>query len=215
MTFVVVLFGWIFSVCLHEFAHALVAYWGGDTSVKEKGYLSLNPIKYADPIYSFALPVLFLVAGGIGLPGGAVYVDYNRLRSRAWQSAMSLAGPAANALLAVVIGLLLQYTDLADGAWGPALSFLGLLQVSSVILNLLPVPMLDGFRAIEPWLPYDIKESAYRLGPNGVFFVMLALWYVRPLNAALWGAAYAAAFAIGIPLDQAFDGFGQFRFWKI
>jgi Zn-dependent protease len=215
MTFVVVLFGWIFSVCLHEFAHALVAYWGGDTSVKDKGYLSLNPIRYADPIYSFALPVLFLVAGGIGLPGGAVYVDHNRLRSRAWQSAMSLAGPAANALLAVVIGLLLQYTDLSDGAWGPALSFLGLLQVSSVILNLLPVPMLDGFRAIEPWLPYDIRESAYRLGSNGVFFVMLALWYVRPLNAALWGAADAAAFAIGIPLDQAFDGFGQFRFWKI
>jgi Zn-dependent protease len=215
MTFVVVLFGWIFSVCLHEFAHALVAYWGGDTSVKDKGYLSLNPIKYADPIYSFALPVLFLVAGGIGLPGGAVYVDCNRLRSRAWQSAMSLAGPAANALLAVVIGLVLQYTDLGDGAWGPALSFLGLLQVSSVILNLLPVPMLDGFRAIEPWLPYDIREQAYRLGSNGVFFVMLALWYVRPLNAALWGAAYAAAFAIGIPLDQAFDGFGQFRFWKL
>ena len=49
MTFAVVLFGWIFSVSLHEFAHALVAYWGGDTSVKDKGYLSLNPIRYADP----------------------------------------------------------------------------------------------------------------------------------------------------------------------
>lgn len=214
MTFVVVLFGWIFSVCLHEFSHAIVAYWGGDTSVKDKGYLSLNPIKYAHPVLSLAMPLLFLMMGGIGLPGAAVYIDRDRMRSRAWQSAMSLAGPAANAVLAVAIGLLLQRTDLSEGPWGPALSFLGLLQVSSVILNLLPVPPLDGFQAIAPWLPDDVSESAYRLGSNGMFLLMLMLWYVRPLNAALWAATYLVATVIGIPLDQAFDGFDQFTFWK-
>jgi len=150
MTFVVVLFGWVFSVCLHEFSHAIVAYWGGDTSVKEKGYLSLNPIRYSHPVLSLAVPVLFLVMGGIGLPGGAVYVDRDRIRSRVWQSAMSLAGPAANAVLALALGLLLQLTDLSEGPWGPALSFLALLQVSSVVLNLLPVPPLTGFQAIAP-----------------------------------------------------------------
>ena len=55
-TFVLVLFLWIFSVCLHEFAHASVAYRGGDITVKDKGYLSLNPLKYLDPMSSVILP---------------------------------------------------------------------------------------------------------------------------------------------------------------
>ena len=45
MTFSIVFFGWIFSLCLHEFSHALVAYLGGDYTVREKGYLSFNPLK--------------------------------------------------------------------------------------------------------------------------------------------------------------------------
>ena len=60
MTFLVVLIGWIFSLSLHEFAHALVAYYGGDTSVRDKGYLTFNPLKYTHPLYSIALPLLFL-----------------------------------------------------------------------------------------------------------------------------------------------------------
>ena len=55
-----VLIGWIISLCLHEFSHALVAYWGGDTTVKDKGYLTLNPLKYTDPLMSIILPLVFL-----------------------------------------------------------------------------------------------------------------------------------------------------------
>ena len=87
MTFLIVLVGWIFSLCLHEFSHALIAYFGGDTSVREKGYLTFNPLKYTHPVYSIVLPLLFLVLGGIGLPGGAVYIETWRLRSRRWISA--------------------------------------------------------------------------------------------------------------------------------
>ena len=83
MTFIVVLVGWIFSLCLHEFSHAAVAYLGGDTTVREKGYLTFNPLKYTHPVYSILLPLLFLALGGIGLPGGAVYIETWRLRSRA------------------------------------------------------------------------------------------------------------------------------------
>ena len=82
MTFIIVLVGWVFSLCLHEFSHALVAYYGGDTTVREKGYLTFNPLKYTHPVYSLLLPLLFLVLGGIGLPGGAVYIETWRLRSR-------------------------------------------------------------------------------------------------------------------------------------
>ena len=108
MTFIIVLVGWVFSLCLHEFSHALVAYYGGDTTVREKGYLTFNPLKYTHPVYSLLLPLLFLVLGGIGLPGGAVYIETWRLRSRGWISAVSLAGPTANLLLAIVLGLVLR-----------------------------------------------------------------------------------------------------------
>src|SRR5512142_224535 len=109
MTFLIVLIGWIFSLCLHEFSHALVAYYGGDYTVREKGYLTFNPLKYTHPVYSIVLPLLFVLMGGIGLPGGAVYIERWRLRSRLWATAVSLAGPAANLLIAIVLGLVLRF----------------------------------------------------------------------------------------------------------
>src|SRR3990170_3823694 len=114
MTFLIVLAGWIFSLCLHEFAHALVAYRGGDYTVREKGYLTFNPIKYTHPVYSLLLPMLFLLMGGIGLPGGAVYIEKWRLRSKAWETAVSLAGPAANGLLALILGVILNFAPVGS-----------------------------------------------------------------------------------------------------
>ena len=75
MTFIFVLVGWIFSLCLHEFAHAAVAFAGGDTSVREKGYLTFNPLRYVDPIASLFVPLVFLLLGGIGLllAAGGIY----------------------------------------------------------------------------------------------------------------------------------------------
>ena len=106
MTFLIVLAGWIFSLCLHEFSHALVAYNGGDYTVREKGYLSFNPLKYTHPVFSIVVPIIFLLLGGIGLPGGAVYIETWRIRSRKWLSLMSLAGPASNLLVAIVLGIM-------------------------------------------------------------------------------------------------------------
>jgi Zn-dependent protease len=54
---VFVFLGWILSLCLHEFGHAIAAYYGGDTSVKEKGYLTLNPLKYVDPVLTLIMPI--------------------------------------------------------------------------------------------------------------------------------------------------------------
>ena len=62
--------GWLVSLCLHEFGHAVVALWGGDRSVVAKGYLTLNPLRYTEVGLSLVLPRLFLLMGGLGLPGG-------------------------------------------------------------------------------------------------------------------------------------------------
>src|SRR5512142_3232633 len=137
MTFIIVIIGWLFSLCLHEFSPALVAYYGGDTSVRENGYLTFNPLNYTHPVYSILLPMVFLLLGGIGLPGGAVYIERWRLRSKGWESAVSLAGPAANLFLAVVLAVVLRFAPPGAGGVWPALAFLAMLQVTALVLNLI------------------------------------------------------------------------------
>lgn len=88
--FVVVLAGWVITLCLHEFAHAATALAGGDTSVRARGYLTLNPFRYVNAAYSIVIPVVVLAIGGIPLPGGAVLIENHRLRSRGWSSLVSL-----------------------------------------------------------------------------------------------------------------------------
>ena len=143
MTFIVVLIGWVFSLCLHEFSHAFVAYHGGDHTVREKGYLTFNPLKYTHPLFSIALPLLFLLMGGIGLPGGAVYIESWRIRNRYWLSAMSLAGPTSNLAVGIALSILLRYTPASESGIGPALAFLAYLQVMAVIFNLIPLHLVS------------------------------------------------------------------------
>jgi hypothetical protein len=100
--FCFVLGGWMISLCLHEYSHARMGYHGGDDSVATKGYLRLDPRRYQHPLLSFVVPVVMVVAGGIGFPGGAVWIDRGAIRSRAWRSLVSLAGPATNAVCAAV-----------------------------------------------------------------------------------------------------------------
>lgn len=213
MTFIIVLAGWVFSLCLHEFSHAAVAYAGGDTTVREKGYLSFNPLKYTHPVYSIVVPLLFLALGGIGLPGGAVYIETWRLRSRGWKSAVSLAGPAANLILAIVLGIVLTIAPVSrEGIW-PGLSFLAFLQVSALVLNLIPLPPFDGFGALEPYLPDRIRTAVSQVSgllPWAVFFL---LWYVPEVYNVFWSAVVGLTHGLNVPLDLVERGLRDFRFW--
>jgi Zn-dependent protease len=211
MTFIFVLVGWIFSLCLHEFAHAAVAYLGGDTGVREKGYLTFNPLRYVDPIASLFIPLVFLLLGGIGLPGGAVYIDAGRLRSKWWACAVALAGPAANLAIAGVLVLALSTDALARSAAGPALAFLALLQVTAVMLNLLPVPPLDGYRALSPFLGRPLRMTFDRWGSVPLFVLLLLLWIVPAASAWFWLTTFRIAATLGIPLALAARGLRDFR----
>jgi Zn-dependent protease len=214
MTFIVVLIGWVFSLCLHEFSHAFVAYQGGDYTVKEKGYLTFNPLKYTHPVYSIVMPLLFLIAGGIGLPGGAVYIERWRLRGPRWETAVSLAGPFSNALLALVLGLVLRFTPLSDTIVGPGLAFLALLQVSAVVLNLLPVPPFDGFGALEPYLPMEWRIKLAQTRGALSIIVFIVLWYVPFVNQVFWWLVGLLAHLASVPIDVAMLGYSQFLFWR-
>ena len=112
--------GWLVSLCLHEFGHAYTAWRFGDRDVAVRGYLTLNPLKYTHPLLSLGLPLLFIALGGIGLPGGAVYVRTSCMTPRQ-PTLVSLAGPAANLLLAVLLLALtrLYYDPHASRCSGP------------------------------------------------------------------------------------------------
>ncbi len=214
MTFIVVLIGWVFSLCLHEFSHALVAYYGGDTTVREKGYLTFNPLKYTHPVYSLVLPLIFLLLGGIGLPGGAVYIETWRLRSRGWVSAVSLAGPAANLLLALVLGTVLRFAPANAGGVWPGLAFLAFLQVSALVLNLIPLPPFDGFGALEPHLPDSLRASMAQVRGMLPFVVFFLLWYIPVVNNGFWWLVTFLAHLVGVPLGLAQAGLSGFMFWN-
>jgi Zn-dependent protease len=81
--FLLVIGGWVASLTLHEFGHALTAYKGGDYSIAHKGYLTMDVRKYTDPVLSILLPLLFLAIGGIHLPGGALRNNRGALSSSA------------------------------------------------------------------------------------------------------------------------------------
>src|SRR5688572_9553437 len=172
--FYIVTVGWVFSLCLHEFAHAWVAYRGGDYTIREKGYLTFNPLKYVDPFFSLVLPIIFVLLGGIGLPGGAVYIDRSLLRSRAIETTVSLAGPLANFILVIILAALFKFGAVQpdpSNLLSVSLAFLLHLQVSAIVLNLLPLPPLDGFGAIAPWLSESARRHAYA-NTTVTFFVL-------------------------------------------
>lgn len=193
-----ILIGWIMSVVLHEFAHGLVAYLGGDYTIKERGGLTLNPIQYVDPLMSLILPAVFLLMGGIPLPGGATYIRRDLLRSRLWSSAVSAAGPAMNLLIFLVLALLVSpragWVSGDIERWTTAQVFAGamaFLQLFAAVLNLTPIPPLDGFQIISPFLSDDLRLKLTR-PPIGTilfigFFILLisggaAAFYVRQMQ---------------------------------
>lgn len=214
--FIIVTVLWVFSVCIHEFGHAWAAYCGGDHTVRDKGYLTLNPLNYTHPVYSILMPVVFMMMGGIGLPGGAVYIERDRLRSRGWETWVSLAGPAMQLPIIIVISAAFKFGWLQNDPESLAsvsLGFLLQLQISSLILNLLPVPPLDGFQAIAPWLPEEPRERLYAASDITIWVLFLALWFIPPLNSALWNAVYFISELLGVEPSVGHVGWQTFRFW--
>ena len=209
-----VLGGWIFSLCLHEFGHAVTAVLGGDTSPGTIRYLSFNPLRYVNPLLSIIMPVVFVLLGGIALPGGAVYLRRDLVRNRAWQSAISLAGPFGNLLFLLGLALVMR-TNLLNGhaSLQFAMALLAFFQVAAIVLNLLPIPPLDGFGVISPWLPREFAQAALSIGMYSFILLFVLLWYVPLANALLFGAVDAVLLAVGIDPLLAISGLRNLQFW--
>ncbi|MFE2725604.1 site-2 protease family protein [Kitasatospora sp. NPDC059327] len=225
--FLFVVAGWMVSLCLHEYAHARTALHGGDITIGAKGYLTLNPLKYTNALLSFVLPIVFVLLGGIGLPGGAVWIERHRINGRLKHSLISAAGPLVN-LLAAVLLLVPVGAGWLDGGevhavWNGyelsvaplalALGFLGMLQLSATLLNLLPVPGLDGYGIIEPWLSHKARRAVEPFAPYGMLAVFALLWQPE-VNHYFFEAVYGVMDLLGVDRAYAQVGRDLFSFWK-
>jgi Zn-dependent protease len=211
--FILVIAGWLVSLCLHEFGHALTAWRFGDKDAEMRGYLTLDPRRYSHPALSLLLPMIFIALGGIGLPGAAVYLR-TQFMSPARRTLVSLAGPAANLVLAVLLLVLVRLLGTADHAvlWA-GVSFLAFLQIMAVVLNLLPIPGLDGYDALEPHLSPETQRAVAPFKQYGVF-ILLFLLLTPGINQFLFEFVGWLFDLSGVPRLLADIGNGLTRFWS-
>ena len=197
-----VLIGWIMSVVLHEFAHGLVAYLGGDWTIKERGGLTLNPLQYIDPVFSLLIPAVIFIMGGVPLPGGVTYIRRDLIRTRAWQVMTSAAGPAMNFLLFLALALpmhpkigwiepsfagLLGVAGAEIPKYQIVMASLAWLQMLSVLFNLVPVPPLDGFQIIAEFMDDETRMKIFQAQQALFFLFFFIVWQVPVIGRAFHG----------------------------
>lgn len=169
----------LFAITLHEAAHGYVARHFGDMTAYQQGRISLNPIRHIDPVGTILLPLLTLWMGGI-LFGWAKPVPVNFAALRRPKQDMlwvALAGPFANLFMALIWAVLakLAWTLPANYFAEPLLEMaqIGIkINIVLMVLNLLPLPPLDGGRMAVSLLPHRQASILERVEPYGMFILI-------------------------------------------
>lgn len=172
----------LFSMVLHEMAHAYTAFFLGDTTAKEEGRLSVNPLKHIDPFLSIMIPLLLFILGG-PIFGGAkpVPIAQKKLKGGEWDMALvAFAGPFTNFLIAFLGFLIGYYSGLINSGGYIGLFFkqLVLANLGFMIFNLIPIPPLDGSRILYAIAPDVIRDFLTKIESSLGVFLILVLIYI-------------------------------------
>ena len=184
----------LFAITVHEVAHGYVADRMGDHTAREQGRLTLNPLAHIDPVGTVIVPLIMMATTGF-IFGWAKPVPVTAAnlrdpkRDMAW---VALAGPAANLLMALLWGLLAGGVTVAYQVLSPglakALMEMGavgvLINVVLMVLNLIPIPPLDGSRVLAGVLPERATELMRKVEPYGLF-LLIALFLTGGLSGLL------------------------------
>ena len=181
------------SVILHEVSHGFVALLFGDDTAKQAGRVTLNPIAHVDPFGTVILPAILILTAGVGF-GYAKPVPVNPRKMRHPRNdglLTSLAGPAVNIVLAVIVGLTVRFTlsddQLYAALFNPHATSIGnvllvnfgLVNVILAAFNLIPIPPLDGSAIIERLLPLRLWPSYLRIRQYSMLLLFVLIFSVR------------------------------------
>lgn len=206
----------VFAITLHEAAHGFVAKRFGDLTAYAQGRVSLNPIRHIDPFGTVILPLILLavskLSGGPGIIFGwakPVPVNFSNLRhpkrDMLWVAA---AGPLSNFAMALFWALMVKIGIVTSGSYfSLPLAMMGaagvMINAIIMVLNLLPLPPLDGGRILVSLLPHRLAYGVARLEPYG-FLILILLLFTGLLGHVLWpiiGMMMAlVGGAFGVPL---------------
>lgn len=162
----------IFSICCHEFVHSYTALKFGDNTAAERGHLTLNPFKQMG-VMSLILLALF------GLAWGCVPIDKTKLRGKHAYAAVSVSGPLTNVVLSQFFAILCLTVALLGIDNRFAISMLcygAALNLLLAILNMMPIPGLDGWGVLTDFFPKLASEAGETV--KGTYFLLIALFFV-------------------------------------
>lgn len=172
----------LFSIIIHEIAHGSVAYSLGDSTAKDAGRLTLNPISHLDPVGSILLPV-FLSILNLPIIGWAKPVPINpfNFNDQKWgELKVSIAGPLANFAVALIFGLIVMFVSLPESFLEIA-SLVIIYNIALGVFNLIPIPPLDGSHILFALLGErfnNVKKFLYQYG----FFILIFLVFFNGIN---------------------------------
>lgn len=189
----------VFAITLHEVAHGWTARYFGDDTAERAGRLSLNPLKHIDPIGTLLVPAVLLALGGFVFGWAKpVPVDFSRLHNPKRDMALvAAAGPAANLGMALVWALIAKLGVSMSGTFewvAVPLLLMGqagiAINIVLMVLNLIPLPPLDGGRVVVGVLPDTLAYQYGRLEPYGMFILLglLAFGYLGRILSPPYGA---------------------------
>ena len=167
-----------FSVVVHEFAHGYVALLRGDTTARDAGRLTLNPVPHIDIVGTIILPLVLVISNSSFFIGWAKPVPVNPYNLRNREKDMMLvaaAGPATNIAMALVSGILIGQIGYGNAVVDQILFPACYINVILAVFNLMPIPPLDGSKILMGILPRDIATSYARLERYGMLIIFAAL----------------------------------------
>lgn len=179
---IIVLIVILLSMTIHEAMHAFMGYVLGDSTAKEEGRLTLNPIRHIDPVMTILLPLIMVVLRA-PVFGGAKPVPFNpnRVRFGDWGAALvALSGPITNLVIAFIAFGFGVFSGVINNAGAVQPTIFGLIISTAVsvnlgffVFNMLPIPPLDGSRILYAVAPNSVRSVMQKIEQNGVLLVMI------------------------------------------